>query len=266
MGWMKLCCSWDKLRMKACRLGVLSTLLFCALFLSACAIVPVKTTTAIKDPAGQKTRLPAETLIPGETTRDQVEARYKAFAVNSGMPSLFWGRFQKSSWAVVASGFFGVLADAQRVWGGYNLLASFDANGTLKSFETIPDKELLARFAAMRHEPSFPALNFLQPIRLEVKPELPWLPTAEIQLCAHEVEVTMDRQGSKITKRVVSKIPVTQVIEIKVRGIDYTTDPVDIPLELLFSEKTVFGKKISFSAKPEVALMLVRWMEQAKGR
>ena len=263
MRWIKLCCCRDKAGMRVC-LG--STLVVCALFLFACAIVPVKTTTAIKGSAGQKARLPAEALIPGETTRDQVEVRYKTFAVESGIPSLFWGRFQKSNWAVVATGFFGVLADAQRVWGGYNLLASFDANGTLKSYEIIPDKELLARFVAMRHEARFPTLDFLQPIRLEVNPELPWLAPAEIRLSAHDLEVTVDRQGSKITERIVRKITVTHLRGIKVRGIDYTTDPAGIPLELLLAEKTVFGKKISFSAKPEDALTLVRWMEQAKGR
>jgi hypothetical protein len=40
----------------------------------------------------------------------------------------------------------------------------------------------------------------------------------------------------------------------------------EIALEMQFSAKTAFGKKIFFAAKPGAALTLVRWLEQERAR
>jgi hypothetical protein len=251
------------LRNRTLWFGIRSSSWVCVLFLTGCVVVPVKAPTVITNPSGQKTLLPSETMIPGETTREQVEARYKAFGVDCGIPNFFWGRFQKSNWAIAGATYGG--AGAFRMWGGHNLLASFDGNGTLKTSETVPDKELPARFAAMRKELSFPALDIRQPIIFEVTPEFPWILPAEIQISATDLLVTMDRQISpKRTKQVVARIPVAQVMGLKVAVSD--KDSVGMTLQLVFSEKTAVGKKMSFLVKPEAALTLVRWIEQGKGR
>lgn len=74
--------------------------LLCVLPAAGCIVVPVRTKTVIQNPAGHKEPFPQLAIVPGRTTREQVEEQYKSFAVDSGAPNLFWGRFRKSSWAV----------------------------------------------------------------------------------------------------------------------------------------------------------------------
>jgi hypothetical protein len=236
----------------------------CVLFLCSCIVVPMKTPTLIKNSAGEKVPLPHDALIAGVTTREQVEQQYKSFAVDCGTPHLFWGRFQKSTWAM-AGGMFGAGAGASRMWGGFNLLATFDDNGILKYSETLPDKELVSRFVTMRKQLIFPALEQGQPIDVTGTPEFPWLPPAEFQLSATEILVSMDRQVSaKKQKHVSLAIPIAQVLSVQLGSTG--EDKGDIHVELLLSEKTAFGKHIHFQAKPEGALTLVRWLEQVKAR
>ena len=119
-------------------------------FLATGCIIPVRTTTAVQNLTGQKQPLPKEAIVPGRTTREQIEQEYKSFAIDSGAPSLLWGRFRKSQWAVL----WGVCArygapgcaGADCAWGTYNLLVSFDSEGHVKTSETVRDKELVDRF------------------------------------------------------------------------------------------------------------------------
>src|SRR5690242_18321091 len=149
-----------------CRIHGLGVGILCLLFASGCLIVPVRTTTATRDPAGHKSKLPQLSLVPGQTTRADVEAKYSQFAVDSGIPSLFWARFSKSSWALLAGfgGYGAGSASAERVWGNQNQLVNFDPDGMLLSSEIVPDKNLSARLAALVQERRFAALELSPPI------------------------------------------------------------------------------------------------------
>jgi hypothetical protein len=63
-------------------------------------VPPTRVTTAIKTTSGQKMGMPPLALEPGKSTRQQVESQYRAFAVDSGVPNLFWARYLESRWYV----------------------------------------------------------------------------------------------------------------------------------------------------------------------
>jgi len=151
--------------------------------------VPVGTPTVMKNPVGKTGTLPVAPVVPGETTREQMEAQYKAFAVDSGIQSLFWGRFRKSKWAVFG-GIYGVGAAGGRLWGAYNLLATFDDSGTLKALETVPEDELLAKLVTMQKTQRFPVLDLSQPVLVSGMTNFPRGETIDLQLSAHEVVIT----------------------------------------------------------------------------
>src|SRR5215469_6634127 len=69
--------------------------------LSGCLVVPIKMRTIDQTEAGKRTAEPATDIVPGVTTREQVEQKFHDIAVDSGDPQLFLGQFRKSGWAIV---------------------------------------------------------------------------------------------------------------------------------------------------------------------
>ncbi len=251
---------------------MLPVALICSLCLglAGCIIVPIRMKTSVKTAAGEKLVAPVEAPVPGVTTRQQVEEKFKAFAVDSGTPGLFWGQFQKSSWAVFA-GSYG-FAGASRVWGTHNLLVTFDEKDIAKTVEFVPQKNLLHRFVVMHKEGVFPPLDLSNPIHVEGMMEQFVETSLTLELDSTGVTVTTQEEIQTIRKkpkpRLTSFVPIAQVegMHIGDPPLQWSTKFNDTPLDLKlkFSRMCAHGKSIAFYAEPQTALTLVRWIEQTK--
>lgn len=215
---------------------------------------------SVRTPSGLHERLPTETPVIGKTTRQQVQAQYHAFAVESGLPDLFWGRFRKSRWL-----------NFERVWDTYNLLILFDSSGLVKSCDTVPEEKLIDRFGAMYKKQSFPTLDLSQPIN--VSGLSAYVPVQLHQTTAVPVNLQLSSGGmlvviqkSSSDKRLPNssfKVPAAQVSFHTC--CEPSTHPAsEIAIELMFSKKTIVGKSMYFTAEARVTLTLVRWLQQVK--
>lgn len=265
------------------------TILLCGALVSACIVVPVRTPTVTQNPIGQKDKLPTLALIPGQTTRAQVEDQYKTFAVDSGAPNLYWARFRQSRWAVfyAAGGGYNAVGGGGRTWGTYNLLVLFDSNGNVKSSEIRRDKDLLDRLQTMCKDHQFPALDLTQPITLKLdlnqrsdvfsssawdqarRRGILWI---ELRLSETEMIVTMHKQDRIVHKQPVPQppeivaVPVADVLRVKT---NWTESPSSIPATVQLSQEkriTSIGSKLKFDTSPSELLTLLRWHEQVKAR
>jgi hypothetical protein len=227
--------------------------LWCAFSLVGCIPVPVRMTTVITDPSHQKQSLPDDPPIPGKTTRQQVEQQYEAFAVESGVPNLFWGRFRKSSWALAAD----------RVWSDHNVLVSFDSNGIVKSFDTVPDSELLDHLVSLCKAQAIPPLDLSTPVHIGGVAELN--NRVDVQLFYTGLEVTRPRPSRNPPKRPKPSETIT-IPSVQLTGIEvgFTGEFRPILVILKLSEKTIFGKRLVFEVEPHMVLTLARWLEQLK--
>jgi hypothetical protein len=230
--------------------------------LTGCLITPpIRTTTAIKTKAGDKQTIPKLAPVVGVSTREQVNEQYHAFAVNSGMPNVFLGQFNKSSWAMTAGVLYAGGFDG-RMWNENSILATFDERGVVKTFEILPNKKVFARFVQMQQVGMFPRLDLSQPVPLTgsmIGIESDNLVTMELSTAG----LTIGRNSAgpevplpiSISSRQPFFIPIanlTSVHAIK-GGVQF-----DLP------EETVYGKQINFYAPIGEVLTFVRWYEQEK--
>jgi len=91
-------------------------------------------------------------LLAGKTTRTEVAEKLKP--VDTGVTSdrFFLGRWDTSKWGgwVFLATYGG--GGASRVWKDANLLIEFDESGRVKTYETFPDKLLLAKLDPVVNE------------------------------------------------------------------------------------------------------------------
>lgn len=238
------------------------------LFQTGCMIVPpTRVTTAIKTASGNSEKLAPEPPVIGKTPRSEVEERYHAFAVDTGGLNLFWGRYLQSQWyqATYPIG-------AGRIWKTENILITFDDLGIVKTFETIPDKELINRLASMQKAGVFPLLNLSKPVRVDCMvgyPLKPW--SFELSSAGLTVETPIPATYVPRSGREPGLffVPSSQVVDMAASdagsfiGQEFMTTNESI--YLLFSEKTSIGKGFGFYVKQGDVLTLVRWLGQTKG-
>ena len=126
--------------------------------LAGCVMTPpIRVPTAIRTASGPvETFANWQTPVVGVITRKQVDEQYHAFAINSGVPNLFLGEFDKSTWAMLP----------ERLWGTNNIIAVFDEKDVLKSFEIVPQDKLFSRFVKLQQAGTFPPLNLSRPISM----------------------------------------------------------------------------------------------------
>jgi hypothetical protein len=236
---------------------------------TGCLVLPIKTGTHIQNPTGGKDKLPKFAIVPGQTTREEVEQQYQAFRMDSGVPNLFWARFRKSTWAMVwaVGGYGGATGGGGRMWGTFNLMVRFDENGKVVASDLVQDKELLAHLQTLCTEKNFPTLDLSQPAR--VGGEQAYLPGApvELQLLPDSVVIKKSLPDRKVHKRWVPQPPViTTIPSSDVTGISarYAEEVRTVPLNIKFSKKTTVGKSISFNVLPADVLTLVRWQQQVQ--
>jgi hypothetical protein len=243
--------------------------LFSVMFATGCLVVPIKTGTHIQNVSGKKDALPKFEIVPGKTTRQQVEEQYKTFALDSGAPNLFWGRFRKSTWAMVAGvgGYGGGTAGAGRMWGSFNLLVGFDSNGSVKTLDTVQDKDLFGRLQTMCKEHDFAAFGPSPPVKLKAwQVTRPYTPV-ELLLSEGGIKIIKHRPDRKIHKEWVVQPPLVAFLAAsEIPGIK--VDPSDnldyIPVTLRFTGKTPVGERLSFTALPSSVVTLSCWQQQVQ--
>jgi len=241
----------------------------CSLGAAGCIILPIRTPTVIQNPNGEKQLLPRFALVPGVSTRQQVEDEYKAFSVDSGAPNLFWGRFRKSQWYfIVAVGGLGAAdVGGGRTWGTYNILVTFDRDGSVKTSEIVRDSQLIDRLVAMHNNHEFPPFDFSQPVTAGGWSGPAPSTTFDLDLSPGGVVVTRRKPGRVVHKVLqprppeVFQIPLAQIAVIKT---GYTEDANAIPVTIRFAEKTQLGTHVSFVTRPAGLLTLVRCIEQVR--
>jgi len=233
-----------------------------------CIVVPIKMKTRVEGPAGTKQTLPKEALAPGTTTRQQVEEMYKGFAVETDIPNFLWGRFRKSSWAVIfaaGGGYGGAVAGGGRTWEVHNLLITFDSNGIVKSVESVPDKQLQKHLMTAAKELGAPPLDLSDPIN--TGGTLPQERALDLELTERALTARLhvpwyNKKKPEPPPKVVV-VPVEQ-IESVVVGKWYDDKSTELGVTLHFDQKTKLGKSITFSAGPNEGLTLLRWLEQVR--
>jgi hypothetical protein len=242
-----------------------------AMATSGCVVLPVRMKTRIEGPAGTKQELPTGPIVPGRTTRSEVEERYRAFAVETGIPDLFWGRFRKSSWAVVwaVGGYYTGAAGGGRTWGVYNVFITFDERGTVGNSVVVPDDQFQSHVTRMAAELHVPPLDFSQSLLVEgLKPDPRTRNGA--------VDVELRRDGVVVTKYPVwtskrkappppkvAVVPLERIERLTVGG-SGSSEAVRMEVEFRFAGKTEVGKRVKFWVDPRVAPTIVRWQAQVR--
>ena len=248
---------------------IASAILLSTLFTTGCLVLPIKTGTHIQNPSGEKDKLPKFAIVPGQTTREEVEQQYWAFRTDSGVPNLFWARFRKSTWAMVwaVGGYGGATGGGGRMWGSFNLLVRFDENGKVVASDLVQDKDLLARLQTFCAQKDFPTLDLSQPVQVNGEQVYVFNEPVEFQLTENTVVVRRYLPNRKVHKRWVPQPPVIASFSAsEVTGISarYAEDARTVPLNIRFSRKTPVGKGVSFNTEPADALTLVRWQQQVQ--
>ena len=255
------------------RLVVETLSILCLLAAGGCIIVPpTRVTTSIKTVGGTTARLapPAEV---GKSTRQQVEEQYRVFAVDSGIPKLFWARYMQSKWYVaIAPG------PATRVWKTQNILVTFDEDERVKTFEVVPDDGLLPRLKELQSWGAIAPLDISSPIPIECTidtlevPHAPW----RFEISSSGLNSRLEKpawNASKEAKKQRVKtgaygvaIPIDQIADLTVLDVgNNLTDPFETKqndLLLRFTQKTSVGKSLEFYADPKETLTIARWFLQ----
>lgn len=262
------------MRIRRFRASIMLPVVFLgAMGATGCVVVPVRMKTRVEGPAGTKLELPKRLVVPGATTRAEVEEWYREFAVEPGVPNLFWGRFRKSSWAyyyAVGVGSAGASAGGAgggRTWGVYNLLVTFDPNGLVTSSALVPEKDLQARLAGAAAEAAAPPLDLTQPLFLENL-----VPDSSDRIRA--IDLALTDTGLTVLKYppwrsrttpaplpISAVVPMAQIERVQV-GDGGTEAQGRVRVELRFTEQTDVGRRVVLWAEPRWASVIVRWLAQ----
>lgn len=249
------------------RRRLVPTLMRSALFIATmaaagCVIVPMKLPTRLEESVGgRKMTLPMGAIVPGTTTREEIGQRFGAIAVDSGVPGLYWGRFQKSTWGLG----FGTLLPAPyvgggRVWRVANLLVTFDDHDRVRSFAVAREEELQARLAGAVAAVGAPPLRLSE--ALEVRDVSGRAARHDVVLTPTAITVTTTRYHSGTVERSVATVSLKLVerLQVGAGGEDLT----GTEMQIRFSKRTEAGRKVALLVAPGSATAIVRWLAQAR--
>ena len=247
-----------------------------AMATTGCVVLPIRMTTRVEGPERTKEALPKEAVVPGGTTRAEVEARFKAFAVDPGVTDVFWGRFRKSSWAVVYAWGVGTAgggvagaggAGGGRTWGVYNLLVTFDPRGVARSSALVPEKELQTHLARVAIESAAPPLDLSEPLLVEglVPDASDRIRAIEVQLMSTGLAVM--KYAPWKSRTTAAPLPISTLVPLdQIEGLQVgdarTDEPGRVKVELRFKRRTEVGRRVRFWAEPRWASVFVRWRSQ----
>ncbi len=209
----------------------------------------------------EKKEIDLSFLQVGVTHREEVAKKLAAIDTSYSNPRLFWGRWGESRWGwwifVVSQS--GAGGGAARIWHVQNVLVAFDETGTVASKEMFKDNKALwqALHSHMLAAPP-PPLDLSQPIRISIRP---WDGVEPKAILLSKDGMEFERRPSKRKK------PNMQLSALKVVRFSHVAnwdkDPSETCHTLEFSEKTVFGKKISFCADAAGVGTLFQYLQEA---
>lgn len=249
----------------------LAALLPLSIMLAGCLVVPIKMRTLTQTAAGQRTLAPTTTsVVAGTTAWPDLQLQYKDIAVDSGDPDLFLAQYRTSGWALVYG--VGGLGAAQvgggRLWQDIDILATFDGEGMVKTFEQIPERQLRERITEMQKSGQLAELNFTAPVRLNGQKTF-WADTpVQIDLSMEDMSIQVTRLAKKKAPPppLTATLTAAQIAKLELESQEnwspdiFRTRPFTVRLK--FSRSTAIGKKLWVDLEPAEALTLVRWLAQ----
>jgi hypothetical protein len=242
-----------------------------------CVPVAFPMTTRIEDPAGAKKSLPAEPIVPGRTTRREIEERYRPFTVETGIPGLYWGRFRRSTWG---GGLVGFPTGGARAWSVANVLVSFGPDGTARRSVDVGEKQLLTNMTEMLAESAAPASGRFQTTALEGQSADHEGPDGRPRTFAEKVEVALTESGVAVTRyrwgdwsggdlRPETLHPTVAVASFEqIAGVRSLPDDPELDgyskLTFTFTSKTAVGDHVTMRVTTDEMLATARWLARLR--
>lgn len=125
--------------------------LIAAVCLGGCiAVVPYPMSKRIQALAPGDETYDLSFITAAVTQRSEIERKLSDLDSGVNTPGTLWLRYQQSTSGIVGGAalpYGGGTATAHRNWTDYNLFLTFNDNGTLQTFETVPDSKLDAFLA-----------------------------------------------------------------------------------------------------------------------
>jgi hypothetical protein len=246
-----------------------ATLLAAACATSACVVLPMRVTTRVRNLSGADQPLPKQAVVAGTTTRQDVDERYRGFAVDHGVPGLVWARYRKSSWTIVGAVINPLVlgAGGDRLWGTHDLLITFDDRDTVKRTVTVKDDALHPALARAASDAGLPELDLSDPLRLDdLDPCQCGDPPIDLELAASRIvvarHVAPKSPSDPPDPPIFTIVPVEQIDQVQAGG--DTQDLGAVRIELRFKGKTEAGERLRLWVPPDAAITIVRWWERVK--
>ncbi len=212
---------------------------------------------------------PPPAPVVGTTTRQQVEALYRDFRVDSGVPELYWARMSRSDSKEFCPGC------SQRKWQTVNMVATFDSNQVVQWVRIFSDVTLPAAVASMVQQGQMPSLKFSSPVTINAV-RYPWT-SDERYLRDDQMPVTVvlepltltvsaTRPGRWVPPRSARLVTVVApranagTISVEYLGFERPHSGKVYRIDLWFKSKNDLAPSIHFETTFAEALILARWM------
>lgn len=246
---------------KCIKCGFLTVLLFAIGIFQAC-ITPVPLPTRTSAPPSLKNKIDSQFIAIGHSTRQQVQEKLGWSAVDFGEEKVFWGRWSTSSSAIVwaiGGGYSGAVGGNRR-WSIKNILIVFDDEGVVQSSRIVSDHDIVQAVSS---------LLTTDPRRFETTVELKldhlaWNSSTvtPVTLRLSRTEIEYDEPDANKGKGCVFPISPQKLTAVTIPSLRTDSEnPGKIWFTLHFSDKTMAGKNVKFSADPEDLATLLRYHE-----
>lgn len=249
----------------------LAPILLAALAMSACVPVAFPTTTRIEDKWRKEKKLPAAPIVPGRTTRAEVEDRYAAFTIETGIPDLYWARFRRSTWG---GGVVGYPTGGGRAWSVANVLVSFGPDGTARRSVDAGEKQLLPDMIGMLAESAVPSAGGFEPVAIEGWSTELKGPDGRPRAFSDAVGVDLTERGVVVTRHpwgdmldgghwqrppIVATVPFAQIA--RVQSVPGDPDsPESLTIKFSFKAKTAVGDHLTIDVSTNAIPPTARWL------
>jgi hypothetical protein len=242
-----------------------------ALTMSACVPVAFPTTTRIEDQSRAERKLPAAPIVPGLTTRAEVEERYAAFTVETGIPNLYWGRFRRSTWG---GGVVGVPTGGGRAWSVANVLVSFGPDGRARRSADAGEKQLLPTMTEMLVETGAPSPGRFESVVIEGQSRELKGPDGRPRTFSNPVAVGLTEHGVVVTRHpwqetpgggrarrppTVVTVPFAEIARVRSEPGDPAVPEVPV-LKFSFRSNTAIGDHLTIDVSTDAVLTTACWL------
>lgn len=253
------------------RLMALAPVLLAALATSGCVPFAVPATTRIEDRRHAERKLPAAPIVPGRTTRSEVESRYAAFTLDTGIPNLYWARFRRSTWG---GGVVGFPTGGGRAWSVANVLVSFGPDGTARRSVDAGEKQLLSNMTRMLAELAAPSPGPFEPTLIEGRSSDLRGPDGRDRAFSNAVGVELTGRGVVVTRQpwedapdgghsrrraIAATVPFARIARVQSLPGDPEV-PDTLTLRFSFTSKTAVGDHLTIDVSTVAIPTAARWL------